>query len=140
MVVGCAAVGPEYSEVTLQDTTRALVLIYRPHPPMNPFLTNTFDYTTAPDIYHEERKIAGLNVGGYTYVEIEPGETEFSAREKLTGQPMTTLPLNAVAGETYFVRYLFTMGLTEQTFDLRVMPVDIGRAEIRKTRYMKANQ
>lgn len=85
LITGCATVGPKYKDLVLEDASKALVVIYRPSPPINIFLMNTYGYTHAPDIYHEDSRLTGLNVNAYTYIEIEPGLTTISAREKLTG-------------------------------------------------------
>jgi hypothetical protein len=140
LLAGCATVGPKYTDVVLEDPSKALVLIYRPSPPVNIFLTNTYAYAHAPDIYHEDSKLTGLNVNAYTYVEINPGLTRISAREKLTGLTLVELEVNPKAGQTYYLRYEFQMGLASPAYEFKIIPVVLAREEIRKTRYVRASR
>jgi len=140
MNTGCATIGPKYKDIVLEDPSNALVVIYRPSPPFNIFLTNTYGYAHAPDIYHEDSKLTGLNVNAYTYVEIEPGLTTVSAREKLTGLNLVELEINAKAGEYYYLRYVFEFGLATPVYEFEIMPVELAREEIRETRYASASK
>jgi len=140
-MAGCAAVGPKYAEVVLENPSNAIVFIYRPSPPQNIFLTNAYQYGFAPDIYHGDRLLSGLNVNAYTYVEIEPGHTRFSAKDKVFGvdAPLVELKLDAKAGQSYYLRY--EMRFSEETpAVLKIMPVELARQEIRKTRYVSASE
>jgi len=140
LLTGCATVGPKYTDFTLEDKSKALVLIYRPSPPVNIFLTNTYAYAHAPDIYHEDTKLTGLNVNAYTYVEIGPGLTRISAREKLTGLSLVELEVNARAGQIYYLRYEFQMGLASPAYEFKIIPLVLAKEEIRKTRYVRASR
>lgn len=140
LIAGCATVGPKYADIVLEDASKALVVIYRPSPPFNILLTNTYSYAHAPDIYHEDSKLTGLNVNAYTYIEIEPGLTMISAREKLTGLPLVELEINAKAGQYYYLRYNFEVGLATPLYEFEVMSMELAREEIRETRYVSASK
>jgi len=140
LMTGCATIGPKYKDVVSEDTSKALILIYRPSPPVNIFLTNTYAYAHAPVIYHEDTKLTGLNVNAYTYIEIDPGLTKISAREKLTGLNLVELEVNAQSGQTYYLRYEFEMGLASPAYEFKIIPVVLAKEEIRKTRYVRASR
>jgi hypothetical protein len=102
---------------------------------------NTYSYAHAPDIYHGNNKLVGLNVNVYTYIDVEPGLTVFSAREKLTGGPLASVELQASAGQQYYFRYMFNFGLiVDELVDFKLIPQPIAREEIRKARYLPSPQ
>jgi hypothetical protein len=135
LVTGCVTIGSKYKDVALTDNRNAMVLIYRPKPPKDIFLTHTYEYTHAPNIYHEDSKLTGLNINAYTYAEIEPGLTTFSAREKLTGLTMVELELDASPGQFYYLRYDFDFMAVDATYEFKIIPDELALQEIRKTRY-----
>ena len=137
---GCITAGPKYTEDIPVKPAKARVFIYRPHPPVDIFLMNTYNYAHAPDIYHEGKKLVTLNVNAYTYVDIEPGPTVFSAHEKLTGKPIVSVDINVSAGQEYYLRYIFDFGVINVGFSLKLIGLGIAREEIRKTRYLASPQ
>jgi hypothetical protein len=140
ILTGCASVGPRYSEEAEINPYKARIFIYRPHPPIDILLNNTYAYVHAPDIYQEDQKLTGLNVNAYTYVDIEPGITVFSARDKLTGGSLADIEINAGAGQQYYLRYLFNFGVMTMEISFKIIPQAIAREEIRKTRYTPSLQ
>jgi hypothetical protein len=77
LISNCMATGPKYPDIFLQDTSKAMVVIYRPPPP----ITVPVEYIEwPPSIYHGGEKLIELKPNAYTYVEVEPGLTTFTAR------------------------------------------------------------
>lgn len=140
LVAGCVTIGSKYKDVALTDSRNAMVLIYRPSPPKDIFLSQAYEYAHAPDIYHEDSKLTGLNINAYTFAEIEPGLTSFSAREKLTGMKMVELEVDARPGQYYYLRYDFDFMAIQAAYDFRIIPVELALPEIRKTRYTAASR
>jgi len=140
LVAGCVTIGSKYKDVALTDNNNAMVLIYRPKPPKDIFLTHTYEYTHAPNIYHEGSKLTGLNINAYTYAEIEPGLTTFSARDKLTGLTMVELEIDASPGQFYYVRYDFDFMAVDVAYKFKIIPDELALQEIRKTRYTAASR
>jgi len=141
LMAGCAATGPRHTTIALENPSNAVVIVYRPSPPKNMFFTNSYHYVSAPDIYHEERELTELKVNAYTYIEIVPGVTTFSARDKVFGIPVPQLEIeiDAKAGQYYYLRYE-TQFSEETPAVLKFMPVELARQEIRKTRYSRASE
>lgn len=135
LFAGCVTIGSKYKDVALTDNRNAMVLIYRPKPPKDIFLTHTYEYTHAPNIYHEESKLTGLNINAYTFAEIEPGPTTFSARDKLTGLTMVELAFDASPGQFYYLRYDFDFMAVDVAYEFKIIPDELALQEIRKTRY-----
>ena len=140
LVAGCVTIGSKYKDVALADSRNAMVLIYRPSPPKDIFLSQAYEYTHAPNIYHEDSKLTGLNINAYTYTEIEPGPTTFSAREKLTGMTMVKLELDASPGQFYYLRYDFDFMAVDVAYEFKIIPDELALQEIRKTRYTAASR
>jgi len=140
LVAGCVTVGSKFKDVALTDSHNAIVLIYRPSPPKDIFFSQMYEYTHAPDIYHQDSKLTGLNINAYTYAEIEPGLTSFSARDKLTGMKMVELEVDARPGQYYYLRYDFDFLAVDVMYDFKIIPVELALPEIRKTRYTAASR
>ena len=138
---GCVAVGEKYSTVVHRDQAKALVLAYRPHPPVDILLNNTYAYVHAADLYLGDRKIAPLNVNSYTYFEVDSGIQVFTVREQLLGGVIQKLEFKLQAGQRYYLRYLFRLSVAAQAgFSFRVIPAEIAEKEIIKTRYVSTGE
>ena len=139
LVTACVNVGPKYIDPHNENPSRAVVLIYRLHPPVDLFLTNTYAYTHAPYIYFGDSKLTNLNVNTYTRIEVDPGTQIFSAREVLTGLTITSVEVDAKAGQKYYLRYDFRVSvITGADISFKMVPGPIGEHEITKTRYAPA--
>ena len=134
---GCVTIGSKYSTVVHSDPSKALVLFYRPHPPVNILLTNSYAYVHAADLYLGEQKLAALSVNSFTYIEVESGLQTFSVREQLLGAVIEKIEFELHAGQTYYLRYLFRVNaLMQPEFSFRIVPSEFGEREIKKTRYI----
>jgi len=137
LVSGCVTFGEKHSTIVYSDPSKALVLVYRPHPPANVLLTNMYAYSHAADLFWGERKLVGLNVNSFTYVEVEPGSQTFSVREKLLGVTLKKLEFEPRAGQRYYLRYQFgTSVLMQPEISFRIVPNEIAQTEISHTRYV----
>jgi len=57
LISNCMATGSKYPEIFLQDTSKAMVIIYRPPPP----ITVPMEYIEwPPSIYHGKKKLIEL--------------------------------------------------------------------------------
>jgi len=134
---GCVTFGEKYSPIVHRDLSKALVFVYRPHPPVDILLNNTYAYVHAANLYLGEIKMAPLNVNSYTYFEVEPGVQIFSVREQLVGGVLEKVEFELQAGQRYYLRYQFRLSVAAQAnFSFRVIPAEIAEEEIIKTRYV----
>jgi hypothetical protein len=136
---GCVTTGAQFTPVQHQDPSKALVYFYRPHPPGDIFLSNTYSYAHGADLYLGNEKLVSLSVNAYSYVELEPGSYRFSMRDKLIHQPMATLDIDVVAGQRYYLRYSFRFMPGDEHF-FQAMPRIQAEEEIIKTRFNRARE
>ena len=142
IVAGCMATGPKYTDKAPENSANAVVFIYRPKIPDNIFFpVNSYQYVIAPTIYHDDRVVTKLSVNAYTYIEVEPGPTSIAIAQTVFGAESSKVDVgfDARAGQTYYLRYETQMS-EETPAILKIMPVELARKEIQKTRYKRASE
>ena len=137
LCVGCVAVGEKYSPAMItQEPGKSVVLVYRPRPPPDILLMNTYSYVHTADLYYGEKELISISAGSFTYIKLDPGKQVFSIREQLTGGELKKLEFETQPGQTYYLRYDFRFGaLADDAMSFRIMPSAIAEEEITKTRY-----
>jgi hypothetical protein len=135
LISNCMATGPKYPDIFLQDTSKAMVVIYRPPPP----ITVPVEYIEwPPSIYHGGEKLIELKPNAYTYVEVEPGLTTFTARIKVSGEIQGTVNINTKSGLYYYLRYVpfrYKGLFPADPYEFKVVPTGFAREELIDARY-----
>jgi len=134
LIAGCVAVGEKYKRSEAGDSSKSLVFIYRPHPPADPFLMNTYAYVHTANLYHGEQKLISMDVGCYTYVEVESGTHIFYIREQFTSGELIRVELETEPGQRYYLRYHFRFGAAAH-ISFEVVANAIAESEIANTRF-----
>lgn len=134
---GCATPQMTKSyERSQPPTGKALVYIYRMHASvdsLNPDL---------PRIYADDALLGRLSLGGFYVAELSPGEHTIYYKTPLFGIPLPwkaqEVRLNAVAKETYFIKYVVDFHLMEgRTTRFEQVSREVGESEIRSTQLLK---
>jgi hypothetical protein len=127
--------GSKYPEIFLQDTSKAMVIIYQPLPP----ITIPMEYIEwPPNIYHGDKKLIELKPGAYTHVEVEPGPTTFTARIKVSGEIQGTVNINTESGLYYYLRYVpfrYKGLFPADPYEFKIVPTGFAREELKDARY-----
>ena len=135
LISSCMATGPKYPEIFLQDTSKAMVIIYRPPPP----ITVPMEYIEQPPgIYHGEKKLIELKPNAYTHIEVEPGLTTFTARIRVSGEIQGTVNINTESGLYYYLRYVpfrYKGLFPADSYEFKIVPAGFAREELKDARY-----
>lgn len=135
LISNCMATGSKYPEIFLQDTSKAMVIIYRPPPP----ITIPMEYIEwPPNIYHGDRKLIELKPSAYTHIEVEPGLTTFTARIKVSGEIQGTVNINTGSGLYYYLRYVpfrYKGLFPADPYEFKIVPAGFAREELKDARY-----
>jgi hypothetical protein len=135
LISNCMATGPKYPGVFLQDTSKAMVTIYRPPPP----ITVPREYIEwPPSIFHGEKKLIELKPNAYTHIEVEPSLTTFTARTKVSGEIQGTVSINTESGLYYYLRYVpfrYKGLFPADSYELKIVPAEFAKEELRGARY-----
>ena len=135
LISGCMATRPEFPGVFLQDTSKAMVTIYRPPPP----ITVPEEYIEwPPSIFHGEKKLIELRPDAYTYIEVEPGLATFTARIRISGEIQGTVSINAQPGLYYYLRYVpfrYRGLLPADSYEFKMVPAEFAKEELGGARY-----
>ena len=135
LISNCMATRPEYPGVFLQDTSKAMVTIYRPSPP----ITVPREYIEwPPSIFHGEKKLIELNPNTYAHIEVEPGLTTFIARNKVSGEIQGTVSINTESGLYYYLRYVpfrYKGLFPADSYEFKIVPAELAKEELRGARY-----
>lgn len=129
------ATGTKYPEVLLQDTSKAMVIIYRPPPP----ITVPKEYIEWPHgIYHGEIKLIELKPNAYSHIEIEPGLSRFTTRNKVSGEIQGIVNIDAKSGLYYYLRYVpfrYRGLFPAEPYEFKIVPAGFAREELKDARY-----
>jgi hypothetical protein len=135
MISNCMTTGPKYPEVFLQDTSKAMVIIYRPPSP----ITVPMEYIEWPPVfYHREKKLIELKPNTYTHIEVEPGLTAFTARIKVSDEIQGTVNINTESGMYYYLRYVpyrYRGLFPADPYEFKIVPAGFARKELKAARY-----
>jgi len=135
LISSCMATGPKYPEIFLQDTSKAMVIIYRPPPP----ITVPMEYIEQPpSIYHGKKKLIALKPNAYTHIEVEPGLTTFTARIRVSGEIQGTVNINTESGLYYYLRYVpfrYKGLFPADPYEFKIVPAGFAREELKDARY-----
>jgi hypothetical protein len=111
LISNCMATGPKYPDIFLQDTSKAMVVIYRPPPP----ITVPVEYIEwPPSIYH----------GGEKLIEL--------------GEIQGTVNINTKSGLYYYLRYVpfrYKGLFPADPYEFKVVPTGFAREELIDARY-----
>ncbi len=136
LISNCMATGPKYPKIFLQDTSKAMVVIYRPPPP----ITVPMEYIEwPPDIYHGEKKFIELKPNAYAHIEVEPGLTTFSARLRVSGEVQGSVNINTESGLYYYIRYVpfkYKGLFPADPYEFKIVPAGFAREELKEARYL----
>ena len=112
-----------------------MVIIYRPSTP----ITVPKEYIEwPPNIYHGEKKLIELKPNVYTYIEVEPGLTTFTARNKVSDEIQGSVNTNTKSGLYYYLRYVpfrYRGLLPADSYEFKIVPAGFAREELKKARY-----
>jgi len=140
VLAACAARGPAFTDAP-PPGTKALVYIYRAPGIVASAQPAGFDVT--------DKVVATLSPGGYTYFHIAPGHHEIKQYWPVSLISITSpglwqsisLPLDAKAGETHYLRFDTGMGGTSPyggqniQWQLAEVPVETARHEIAQEKF-----
>ena len=135
LISSCMATGPKYPEIFLQDTSKAMVIIYRPPPP----ITVPMEYIERPpSIYHGGEKLIELKPNAYTHIEVEPGQTTFTARIRVSGEIQGSVNIKTESGLYYYLRYVpfrYKGLFPADPYEFKIVPAGFAREELKDARY-----
>jgi len=116
MSTGCGALlGPDFHDVKSIPPNAGIVYIYRP--------SRFLGHDTATEVRADGVNVGYLFSSAYVPYYVTPGEHTFRAKNAVR--------INAVAGQTYYVKYTMKLGLVAGVPELTIETPTVGADEIR---------
>jgi hypothetical protein len=124
MFSGCIASGPAFRPSDeLKTDSKALVYIYRPG--------NLIGCGIAPTVYVDEIKLGNIKNDGYLVCSVDPGKRVV---ELVNWGDPSTIYIDTVAGNEYYVRYFVDSDVSHIFFQLALIPKEFALREIQHTK------
>ena len=100
-MAGCTTLGEKFVAKTDLDRSKATVYVYR----VSRFVGSAF----SPDLMMDGKKVADLANGGYSVLEVAPGQHKFGVMLVMSNTEVGTITANLEKGKEYYLRYDVSM-------------------------------
>lgn len=124
LLAGCAVEGPAYERLAVKES-KAAIYVYRTYP------TAGFGAGAQSAVNCGDNSVT-LGPGGYHRFTVEPGDVLCSSHTENSAQ----VQIHALAGQDYFIRQWFSMGLILPHVYLEQVEPDTAQADIQGCKQM----